>query len=208
MTNRRALLGLTATVLIGTAPGFRSHAVAADDTGGASGFVKSVGDQFIAVINSAGGESQKRAALARIIDASVDVGGIAQFCLGRFWQRTSADEHRQFTDAFRTMMITSIAGKLGDYQGSHLTVVQAQQRDGGEIVATTIERPGSKSSRVQWLIADVGGTPKVEDMIAEGISMRLTQRSDYEAFLGSNGNNIGVLIRGLKLKAAQLAAND
>jgi phospholipid transport system substrate-binding protein len=207
MTNRRALFVLTATLLIGAAPGLSSRALAAVDASGASAFVKSTGDQLVAIINGAGGAQQKRAELARIIDASVDVDGIARFCLGRYWRRATPDQQREFVAAFRTMLVTNIAGKLGEYQGVRFTVGQSQRRDDGEAVATTIERRDNQPERVQWLIAEVGGAPKIEDMITEGISLRLTQRNDYEAFLTNNGNNIDVLIRGLRQKAAQLAAN-
>jgi phospholipid transport system substrate-binding protein len=208
MTNRRTLLGLTATVFVGYVMASRSLALASVDAGGATAFVKSTGEQIVAIVNGASGERQKRVELARIVDAAVDVEGVARFCLGRYWQRASAEQQREFVQAFRSMLVTNIAGKLGEYEGVRFSVGQALQRDGGLIVLTTIERRGSAPERVQWLIADVGGAPKIEDMITEGISMRLTQRNDYEAFLNNNGNNIDILIRGLKQKAAQLAVNQ
>ncbi len=106
--------------------------------------------------------------LGDYIDVSVDVDGIARFCLGRFWQRASAEQQREF-------------------------------------VATTIERPNNAPARVDWLITQANG-PKIEDMISEGVSMRITQRNDYESFLNNNGGNVVLLIRGLQQKAAQLAA--
>jgi phospholipid transport system substrate-binding protein len=169
-------------------------------------FVKSTGEQLVAIINSAHSEHQKRAELARIIDASVDVEGVARFCLGRFWPRATPDQRREYAEAFRSMLVTNIAGKLGAYQGVRFSVEQAQQGEGGEVVATMIQRPDNKPDRVQWLITDTAGAPKIEDMITEGISTRLTQCNDYEAFLSNNGNTIIVLIR-FKQKVSHLVAN-
>ena len=42
------------------------------------------------------------------------------------------------------------------------------------------------------------------DVIAEGTSLRLTQRSDYAAFLSHNNNNIQALIDAMK---QQIASN-
>jgi phospholipid transport system substrate-binding protein len=39
-------------------------------------------------------------------------------------------------------------------------------------------------------------------VIAEGTSLRLTQRSDYAAFLSRNGNSVQALIDALKQQAA------
>ena len=46
------------------------------------------------------------------------------------------------------------------------------------------------------------GGPKIIDVIAEGMSMRLTQRSDYASFLTRNNGNVGALILALQRQAA------
>lgn len=202
MTNRRTLLGLTATVLICGAPGLPRDAVAEPGDARAQAFIKRTGERLIAVINGPGNEQQKRAELTSIIDSAVDVGSVARFCLARYWRTASPDEQRQYTEAFHAMLVHNIAGKLGDYQGVRFTVGHVQQRDDAELVATTVERPNNQPSRIEWMVTDVAGTPKIEDMIAEGVSLRLTARSDYEAFLARNGNNVRTLIQSLRQKVA------
>jgi phospholipid transport system substrate-binding protein len=202
MLKRRMVLGTATTVLLAAAPGWFRPARAAFDDGRAAGFVKSVGDRLVAVVNSPGSARDKRAALTPIVDASVDVEGVARFCLGRFWRTASPDEQRQYVETFHAMLVNNIAGKLGEYQGVRFTVGRVQHRDEGVVVATTIERPNNQPSPVEWLIADVAGAPRIEDMITEGVSLRLTQRSDYTAFLASNGNNVRTLIDSLRQKLA------
>jgi phospholipid transport system substrate-binding protein len=51
------------------------------------------------------------------------------------------------------------------------------------------------------VVADENGTPKIIDVIAEGTSLRLTQRSDYASFLAHNGGNIDALIAALREQA-------
>ena len=50
---------------------------------------------------------------------------------------------------------------------------------------------------MQWKISDSSGSPKVVDIIAEGVSLSLTQRSDYASYLAHNGNNVQALINAL-----------
>ena len=66
--------------------------------------------------------------------------------------------------------------------------------------------PLDESELPSGLIVPANGSPRIEDMISEGVSMRITQRNDYESFLNGNGGNIAALIRGLQQKADQLAA--
>ena len=47
------------------------------------------------------------------------------------------------------------------------------------------------------------GSPRIIDMIAEGTSMRLTQRSDYYAFLAQHNNSVQALIDALKQQASR-----
>jgi phospholipid transport system substrate-binding protein len=49
---------------------------------------------------------------------------------------------------------------------------------------------------------DAEGPPMVIDVIAEGTSLRLTQRCDYASFLSRNGNNVQALIDALRQQAA------
>jgi phospholipid transport system substrate-binding protein len=200
MITRRMFLSAASAPLVITA--FVPPARAELDGEQAVSFVKSVGDRLVAVVNGPGNDAQKRAALTPVIDASVDTEGVARFCLGRFWRTASADEQRQYIDAFHTMLVGNIAGSIGQYQGVRFNVGRAQHRADGEVVETTIERPNNKPSRVDWLIGEVGGGQRIEDMITEGVSLRLTERSDYEAFLAGNGHNLRSLIEGMRQKAA------
>jgi phospholipid transport system substrate-binding protein len=192
-------------MLVTAATALSRPALAELDDEQAASFVKNVGDRLIAVINGPGAEAQKRAALTPIVDASVDIDGVARFCLGRFWRTATEDERRQYVDAFHAMLVTNIAGAVGTYQGVRFSVGHTQRRGDGEIVATTIERPNNKPSRVDWLVNEVASGPRIEDMITEGVSLRLTERSDYESFLAGNGNSVRGLIDGLRKKAAARA---
>jgi phospholipid transport system substrate-binding protein len=205
MPNRRTLLSLAALALGGGVLPLAGRASATPGAASAA-FVKTTGDQLVAIISGAGDQHQKRAELERVIDASVDIDGIGRFCLGRFWQRATADQQHQYIQVFRAMLVTNVAQKLGEYRGVQFSVGRTQPRDGGDLVATTIERPNNQPSHVDWLIVPASGSPRIEDMISEGVSMRITQRNDYESFLNGNGGDIAALIRGLQQKAAQLAA--
>jgi phospholipid transport system substrate-binding protein len=55
---------------------------------------------------------------------------------------------------------------------------------------------------VQWVVNQVGGRPRVIDVVAEGTSLRLTQRSDYAAYLSRNNNSVDALISAMKQQLA------
>ena len=169
----------------------------------ASAFVKQMGDRLTAVVNGPGGLAEKRRALAQILDGAVDVDGVAKFCLGRFWRTASAEQQARYLAAFRDVLTANISSRLGEYKGVRLTVVRGRPQEQDALVTTTVERPNSPPTAVDWLIGQPAANPKIIDVVAEGTSLRLTQRQDYAAFLSSNNNDVGALIAAMQQQAAR-----
>jgi phospholipid transport system substrate-binding protein len=55
---------------------------------------------------------------------------------------------------------------------------------------------------VQWVVENKDGTPLIIDLVAEGTSLRLTQRSDYASYLNHHDNNIATFITALQQQVA------
>lgn len=197
MTTRRLLL--SAPALLGIAA-LAPPARAADPEAAAS-FVDTMLRELLAIANGSGTLEAKRAALARVVDARVNVEAVARFCLGRFWRSASAPQQAEYTQLFRRWLIRSVTEKVGEYQGVTYSMGKAARREADVAVSTIVNRPGNAPNRVDWVV-DADGPPRVIDVIAEGTSLRLTQRSDYAAFLSRNGSNVQALIDALKQQAA------
>jgi phospholipid transport system substrate-binding protein len=56
---------------------------------------------------------------------------------------------------------------------------------------------------VDWIISKPTSDPKIIDVVAEGTSLRLTQRQDYASYLSRNNNNIEALINAMRQQVAQ-----
>lgn len=197
MTTRRLLVA--APALLGIAA-LAPPARAADPEAAAT-FVDTMLRELLTIANGSGTLETKRAALARVVDARVNVEAVARFCLGRFWRTASAPQQAEYTQLFRRWLIRSVTEKVGEYQGVTYTMGKAAKREADVAVSTIVNRPGNAPNKVDWVV-DADGPPRVIDVIAEGTSLRLTQRSDYAAFMSRNGNNVQALIDALKQQAA------
>ncbi len=172
-----------------------SHAQA---VGKASAFVQQTGEKLTAVVNGSQAAADKRRALAQILETTVDVDGVAKFCLGRFWRTASPDQQKRYVTAFHEVLVTNISAKLGEYRGVKLTVQHGRQQDDDAIVTTVVERPNNPPTTVDWVIGQPAATPKIVDVVAEGTSLRLTQRQDYASYLTRNNNNVDALISAMQ----------
>lgn len=198
IVTRRTLLtvGVSAAALSPLLPVPAFASVASD-----TAFLKAMGDELVAVVNGPGSKAEKRQKLQALVDKGVDVDGIARFCLGRFVRLATPEQLATYIKLFHGVMMRSITGHLGDYTGVGFTIDKSAASDGGTMVTTTVTRPNNAPAKVQWLIEQVGGRPRIEDLIAEGTSLRLTQQSDYAGFISQNNNNVGALIAAMQRQA-------
>jgi phospholipid transport system substrate-binding protein len=168
----------------------------------ATSFVQQTGNQLVGIVNGAQSPAQKRQAITQILDGAVDVNEIARFCLGRFWRTASADQQKRYVAAFHEVLVTNISSKLGEYRGVKLTVQHGRQQDDQAIVTTEVERPNNPPTTVDWVVEASAAAPKIVDVVAEGTSLRLTQRQDYASYLTRNNNNVDALINAMMQQTA------
>lgn len=191
MTTRRYLLA----TLIGAAIPLSSPARA--EVPGAEAFLRQFADQMIGIVNGPASHDAKRAALEPVIERNVDVPTIAKFCLGRFWSSATADQQQRYLVLFHKVLLNNIAGHLGEYRGVSYTLTGTRKQGEDALVGTIMKRPNAPDANVRWVVSARGGSPKVVDVVAEGTSLRLTQRQDYASYLQQNGNNIDALLSAL-----------
>ena len=177
--------------------------VRAQGTDKASAFVKSTGDRLVAIVNGPGAAGTKRAAMTQILNTDVDVDGIGRFCLGRFWRTATPEQQKQYLALFHEVLVTNITAKLGEYQGVTFTMGRSRPQDEEAVVSTTVVRPNNAPTAVDWIIASPSADPKIIDVVAEGTSLRLTQRQDYASYLAHNNSNVDALIAAMKNQVSQ-----
>jgi phospholipid transport system substrate-binding protein len=205
MLTRRKSITLIAILPAAVAlPAILPRAALASPAGDrAVAFIKATGAKLVAAIDAGSPLEQRRQVLGGIIDANIDVDGVARFCLGRFWNTATPAQQQQYLKLFRDMLVVNISVKLGDYRGVTFDVGTVQDRDTGEVVATIVKRPNNPPANLQWLVANATTDPKIIDLIAEGTSLRITERDDYASFLSQHGGRLDALLEGLRKQASQ-----
>ena len=190
-------------------PPHGAHAQAID-SGQAAAFIRQTGDQLVAAINDPRlNLAQRRQRVAEILRNAVDIEGVGRFILGRYVRQASPEELAEYFRLFEQVIIRNLSSRFGEYQGVRFTLGRSQQRAGDDVLVTTIiERPRSEPFTLDWRVSEVGGQPKIVDVIAEGTSLRLTTRSEYSAVIQRNGGNVSALLTAMRNQIQQLAARE
>jgi phospholipid transport system substrate-binding protein len=201
MMYRRIFLKITAASALMLAMPLGWTAAWADDQ--ASDFIKRLSDRLTGVVNGPGSEADKKLQMKQIIDHDVDVDSVGRFCLGRYWNAATPDQRQEYLRLFHDVLVKSITAHLGEYAGVHIIIGRTVPGDEQATVSSTVERPNNPPTDVKWIVSVSTGAPKVVDVVAEGTSLRLTQREDYASYLMHNGSDVQKLIAAMKQQLAQ-----
>src|SRR3954469_896744 len=203
MLKRRMLLGITFSLSC-------THAAWAElDGTSAADFIRSLGQELVGAIDSSDPIARRRERMAAILRRKVDIEGVGRFVLGRWWRQASPTEHQEYMRLFEETLVNNLSARLGEYRGVRILLDRAPQRgEDGVLVSTIIGRPNAAPCSLDWRVGEVGGQPKVMDVIAEGTSLRLTQRSEYSSVIQNHGGQVAALLAEMRSQLQQLAARD
>jgi phospholipid transport system substrate-binding protein len=205
--NRRGLFGAALLLSAGVAG---RQAAAQTDIGRASAFIQTTGQQLVAAINDQAHDlAARRQRVSAVLRQAVDIDGVGRFIIGRWWRNASPQEQQDYIKLFEETLIRNLSARFGEYQGVRFSLGRTQQRTEDDVlVNTVIERPNSAPFSLDWRVGDINGQPKIVDVIAEGTSLRLTQRSEYSSVIQRNNGQIAALLQAMRGQIQQLAARE
>jgi phospholipid transport system substrate-binding protein len=152
--------------------------------------IESVGVQVLAVLRDpALHNRQKFNRLVALLDGPIDLQIIARLILGRHWRSASEAQQAEYLQLFRAFALDNLASRLHVYDGQDFEIVGAQvvnERDA--VVATRVSGGGRAPLKVDWRVRERDDGDLVAiDVIVEGISLIVTQRSEFSAVIERRG---------------------
>ena len=168
----------------------------------ARAYVVQLGDKTIAIIaDTKMSEQQKDAKLTTLFTETIDTDWIGRFVLGRYWRTASDAQQKQYLTIYRQFLINSYVPNFRQYTGEKFKVNIVNQEGMDFIVKTEIIHPDKPSTRVDYrIIRASNGLYKVHDIVAEGVSLLETERSDFGSVLSREG--MDSLIKMLQAKVS------
>jgi len=132
--------------------------------------------------------------------------GIARFVLGRYWRKASEEEQQEFVKLFEDYVVFVYTARFANFGGETIKIRGSRSDGDGVIVSTDVISPGSASPlRIDWRLVTDNSGYKINDVIVEGVSMMVTQRSEFASVVQRNGGQLRGLIDLMREKTASAA---
>lgn len=153
-------------------------------------FVQTLSDDVVGTLKDGSLDQEaKLAKLKQLLDEAADLELLAKLILGRYWRTSTETEQADYVSVFRQLVNKTMADRLSDYGGETIEVVGSQsvsERD--TMVQTLVNRPGGAPPyKVDWRVRESVSQTAVIDVVAEGVSLVVTQRSEIGDIVAKEG---------------------
>jgi phospholipid transport system substrate-binding protein len=164
-------------------------------------FIRDLGHRAIEVLSQKASRRVRQARFRELFQENFDEPVIARFVLGRYWRVATPAEQQEFQKLFEDYVVVAYAARLSDYGGEVFKVTGDQPDDTGFIVASEIVRPnGEPPLKIDWRLVTDDGALKIADVVVEGVSMAVTQRSEFTSVITRNGGSVAGLLQLMREK--------
>ena len=185
-----------------------SPAVAETSPDKAAAFIRGISGQALKVLRADGVRlGDKEEQIRSLLAENIDIDQIGRFVLGRALRKASAEHRDQFRTLFREFVLRTYARRLGGYSGQAFEIVGARPVGKKDVlVSTRLSRPGGPPIELGWRVRNGPNGHKILDVVVSGISMAVTQRSEFRSVLSKRG--MEGLIELLRVQVSKFAARE
>ena len=181
---------------------FKANAL---DAAKAEAFVKEVTKEGIEqIINADVSMAEKDARFEKLFDTYLDLDYIGKFVLGRYWKTATEKQQKEFIAVYRDFNVKTWSKRFDEFKGKNFDFdgTSPSNSEGQIFVNTSVKMNEGAPVKVVWRVKD-GAKLKIVDIIIENVSLAVTARNEYTAYIKQAPNGLDDLIKDLKQKANQ-----
>lgn len=152
-------------------------------------FLNGLNQEVVAEVAATGLDERDRERNFRaILERVFGMDEICQQVLGRYGRTASAEQREEFRQLFENMLVMTWARRFRDYTGNGVQFDGAVAAGNGDVlVRSKVEGQDHQPISVEWRLRGDGENYRLLDISAEGVSMLLTYRSEYQSVLRNSG---------------------
>ena len=185
---------------------FSQNAKAEVDAVAAENFVKDTTQKgIVEIINSNASQAERNARFEKLFNSALDLKSIGKFVLGRNWKTASAEQREKFIDVYRKLNVKTWSKRFDEFKGKEFIFKGTSPSSSANqiFVNSIVPMEEAQPASVVWRVKETDGKFKIVDIIIENVSLAITARNEYTAFIKKSPAGLNGLIADLENKVAQ-----
>ena len=182
---------------------FSAAANAAVDAALAEAFVEKVTREGIEeIINANVSQTVKDQRFEKLFNNALDLNFIGQFVLGRYWRTSTPEQKKGFINAYRELNIKTWSKRFDEFKGKKFVFKGTSPSNSANqiFVNSLVPMDQGEPAKVVWRVKQTGDKFKIVDIIIENVSLAITARNEYTAYIKSAPGGVDDLIKDLQNK--------
>ena len=129
-------------------------------------------------------DAKEEARAVKQISGTFDILGLSRACLRKTWETLSVDEQRNFAGLFQEVLEKVAYPKSAKFfKNTEVEVEEVIREDGKAEVSTLVVHPEEGEVEVAYCLELLEGKWLIEDILLDGVSLRLDLRSQAQKIL-------------------------
>lgn len=182
---------------------FSAAANAVVDAAQAEAFVEKVTREGIEeIINANVSQTVKDQRFEKLFNNALDLNFIGQFVLGRYWRTSTPEQKKGFINAYRELNIKTWSKRFDEFKGKKFIFKGTSPSNSANqiFVNSLVPMDQGEPAKVVWRVKQTGDKFKIVDIIIENVSLAITARNEYTAYIKSAPGGVDDLIKDLQNK--------
>ena len=182
---------------------FSTTANANVDATKAEAFVEKVTKEGIEeIINANVSQTVKDQRFEKLFNNALDLNFIGQFVLGRYWRTSTPEQKKGFINAYRELNIKTWSKRFDEFKGKKFIFKGTTPSNSANqiFVNSLVPMDQGEPAKVVWRVKQTGDKFKIVDIIIENVSLAITARNEYTAYIKSAPGGVDDLIKDLQNK--------
>jgi phospholipid transport system substrate-binding protein len=151
--------------------------------------IETVGQDVLDILRDARlSDRQKFDHLVALLSGPIDLDLVARLILGRHWRTANEAQRAEYLELFRAFALHTLASRLDVYGGQDFEITGAKVVGRQDALVSTRILSGGPPLAVDWRVRELDDRSLVAiDVIVEGVSLIVTQRSEFGAVIERQG---------------------
>lgn len=151
---------------------------------------------------------EKEAFFHEKFTTNLDLKSVSQMVLGVYWKKATDQEKKDFIEAFTDLTTKTWTDRFGLYQGQDIVFQGTRNAPQKNQIYVDSKINNNPPIEVIWRLRQKDGSYKIVDIVVEDVSMVMSYRNEYTAFLQQHQGSVQALIDELKTKAKEFKYSE